>query len=103
MGILETSQDLFYITLSLSLIAFSVFLCWFMYYLIRLMKNAVYTVEKFTDVMKKLDEVLDMAKDKLKSTGTYLTMVATGVKSVMEYVGDKKESPKRKRRASKKK
>ena len=43
-------------------------------------------VEKVTVVMKKADEVLDMIKDKLDSTGSYIAIAASAVQSAIEYL-----------------
>lgn len=94
-GILETSQDLFYIVLSIAIISFTVFLCWFMYYLIRILKNAVYMVEKVTTVMQKADKVLDLIQEKLESGGTYFALAANAVKSIVEYAVEKKTTAKK--------
>lgn len=86
----ETSLDVLYLSLAACVIVLTFFLCWALYYLIRLGKNAVYTVEKFTVVLKKADEVLDIVKEKLHSSGTYLAVAANAVKSVVEYMGERK-------------
>ena len=87
---LQTSQTTFWYVLSGAIGLITIFLLWWLYYVIRLTKNAVYTVEKFTHVMKKMDEVLDLAKDKLNTGGTYVALIANAVKSVMEMVGERK-------------
>jgi hypothetical protein len=84
------SLDILYYTLAAAVGLITIFLLWMLYYWIRLLQNAVYTVEKVTNVFKKADEVLEMIKEKLHSGGAYLALVANAVKSVMEYVGEKK-------------
>jgi hypothetical protein len=86
----ETSLDILYLTLAGSVAVLTIFVCCALYYLIRLGKDAVYTVEKFTSVLRKADEIMDMAKDKLHHSGTYIALAANAVKSVMDYVGDKR-------------
>lgn len=98
---LDTSQTVFWYVLSGSIGLLAILTAVMLYYIIRLLKNAVYTVEKFTNVLKKADEVLDLAKEKLQSGGTYLAMAVEGVKSIVELVGEKK-APKRKTRKKKK-
>ncbi|MBI4122320.1 MAG: hypothetical protein HY461_03230 [Parcubacteria group bacterium] len=88
----ETSLDVFYLTLSVCIAVLTFFLCWALYYFIRLGRDAVYTVEKFTSVLRKLDEVLDTVKEKLHNSGTYIALAANAVKSVVEYLGEKKQT-----------
>lgn len=94
---LNTSLDVLYLTLALCVFLLTLFLCWALYYLIRLGRNAVYTVEKFTSVLHKADEVLDMLKEKLHSSGAYIGLLANAVKSVVEYMKDRPERKERKR------
>ena len=100
---LETSQTTFWYIFAGSIGLIAIVSAWMIYYLVRLLKNAVYTVEKFTSIMKKADEVLDMAKDKLHSSSTYLALGANAVKSIVEMVQEKKAKPARKRKKTKKK
>lgn len=86
---INTTLDILYIVLAGSIGIVAIFLCWALYYVVRMLRNAVYMVEKVTTVMEKADEVLDMAKEKLHSTGAYLSVVASVAKGVMDYVGDK--------------
>lgn len=99
---LDQSQTVFWYVLSGSIGVLTIFLCWGIYYLVRMLRNAVYVVEKFTSVLQKADEVLDLAKEKMHSGGTYLAMAIEGVKTVAEFVQEKK-SPTRKRTTRKKK
>lgn len=94
----ETSLDILYITLAASVALLTVFLIWGIYYVVRILKNAVYMVEKFTVVMKKADEVLDLAKEKLHSTGTYLGVAVNLAKGAMEYFGESGMLPKPKKK-----
>ena len=102
---LETSLDILYITLASSVALLTIFLIWGIYYVVRMLKNAVYMVEKFTIVVKKADEVMDLAKEKLHSTGTYLGVAANLAKGAMDYFGESGvlPKPKKKRKSTRKK
>jgi hypothetical protein len=85
----NTTLDILYLVLAGSVGIITIFLCWALYYVIRALKNGVYMVEKVTVVMQKADEVLDLAKEKLHSTGTYLGVAVNVAKGVMEFLGDR--------------
>lgn len=87
---LNTSLDVFYLTLSICAVLITVFLCLALYYFVRMERNTVYTMEKFTNVIRKADEILEMAKDKIHSSGTYVAATANAVKTVVEYMQDAK-------------
>ncbi len=91
----NTTLDILYLTLAGAVALLTVFLAWAIYYVVRMLRNAVYMVEKVTTVMQKADEVLDMAKDKLHSTGTYIGVAANAIQSAIEYFGEKKTTRKR--------
>ncbi len=93
---LETSLDVLYLTLAGCVFVLTIFLCWALYYFIRLGKDTVYTVEKFTSVLRKADEIMDMAKEKIHSSGTYIALAANAVKSVVDYMGEKRSGSRRK-------
>lgn len=98
---LEQSQTVFWYVLSGSIGILTLFLCWGIYYLVRMLRNAVYVVEKFTSVLQKADEVLDLAKEKMHSGGTYVAMAIEGIKTVADLVGEKKSTRKRSTRKKK--
>ena len=92
------SLDILYLTIAACIALLTGFVCWGIYYLVRMEKNAVYTMEKWTGLMKKADEFLDMAKDKLHGSGAYVAATAQAVKSVIEYLNDKKTERKSKKK-----
>lgn len=89
-----TSLDVLYITLSVCVGFVTIFLCWALYYFVRMERNTVYTMEKFTSVLRKADEILEMAKEKLHSSGMYVAATANAVKTVVEYLQDGKAKKK---------
>ncbi len=103
---INTTLDILWLVLAGSIGVLTIFLCWAIYYVVRMLRNGVYMVEKVTTVMQKADEVLDMAKEKLHSTGTYLSVAASVAKSAMDYLGENGLPGKKKttrKRATKKK
>lgn len=98
----DSSLDILYLTLAASVAILTIFLVWAIYYVVRMLRDTVYVMEKFTNVMKKADEVLDMAKDKLSSTGNYLAIVANAVTAAIEYFGDGKSTKRTTRKRKKK-
>ncbi len=94
---LSNSQDVLWLSIALAVLVVTFFFCWMMYYVIRILRNTVYTIEKFTGVLKKLDEVLDLIKEKLSSAGTYVALVAKGVEQVMEMMEAKKSRGRKKK------
>lgn len=95
---LNTSLDVLYITLAVSIGVLTCFLCWGIYYFVRMERNTVYAMEKWTSLMKKADALMDMAKDKLQGSGAYVVAAANAVKSVVDYAMEKKAEKKGRRK-----
>lgn len=91
---IETSLDVLYITLAVCVGLLTAFICWGIYYLVRMARNAVYAIEKWTNLMRKADDVLEMAKTKLHGSGAYALAAVNAVKSIAEYVMEKKSERK---------
>ncbi len=94
---INTTLDILYLTLAGCAVLITFFICWAFYYFVRMERNAVYTMEKFTNVLRKADEVLEVAKDKLHSSGTYIAIAANAAKNVVEYLQETKAKKKSKR------
>jgi len=87
---LETSKDVLYIVLSFCLLWLTAFLCWALFYLTRLLKQ---TNEMVTELRAKITEITDALlkmKEKLESGFQVVGLMADGLKSVVKYLGKKK-------------
>lgn len=76
----ETSKDLFYIILSFCILWLTVFLCWFLFYLIRILKQ---TNDLMEDIKQKIEYALD-----------HLGVIGEGIKKVISYVVEKRKEKK---------
>ena len=74
---LETSKDLFYVVLSFCILWLTVFLCWALYYTIRMLKQ---TNELLAMVKHRIERVTNLVNF-LKSK-----MVEVGMKGVMSLI-----------------
>ncbi|MFZ2189990.1 MAG: hypothetical protein WA057_00235 [Candidatus Magasanikiibacteriota bacterium] len=104
---LETSQDLLYIVLSLSILWFTVFLCWLLYQAARVLRN----INKITEsVIQKLEMIADAVgfiREKVDSLSGKMGMVSgllTGLveKFVVGKISEKLEDRIEKKKAKKK-
>ncbi|MBU0620160.1 MAG: hypothetical protein V1768_00510 [Patescibacteria group bacterium] len=87
---LETSQDLLYLILSVSVLLLTVFLVWFMYYLIIIVKNIYIMVQKMKGRINKLDEIIDLIKTKIEHSVSNLFLIGEGVKKLVQIIKEKK-------------
>ncbi len=89
-----TSADILNIILSVCLIALTFFLCWAIYYFVASLARVHRLLKTVETGMVKAEEVIDMIKDKLKNSATYLMIFAEVAKRAMEYVQERKNTKK---------
>jgi len=84
---LETSQDIFYIVLSFSVIWFTVFLCWLLYQAARFLRNANDIVESIDEKMEIITEAVQFIRERVdKATGHMGTVSKMVSKLVEKFV-----------------
>jgi len=84
---LETSKDILYLVLAFCILWFTAFLCWFLYYLVRLVKQANETVEDIRQHFARVTSIMGILKNK---------MFTEGVKKIFSFVENKAKGKKRK-------
>ena len=94
--LLESSQDLLYIVLSLSILWFTIFLCWLLYQAARALKNANDIIENVSQKLELISEGVQFMRDKVDSMSSHMGVigkVASGLveKFVMGKLNDKLE------------
>ena len=66
---LETSKDLFYIVLAFCILWLTVFLCWALYYFIRMLKQMSEVMRDIKDRIERVSNVMNFLKSKIVSIG----------------------------------
>ena len=86
----STSADVLNLVLSICLISLTFFLCWAIYYLIASARRLHRLIKTVEGGVAKVEEVIDMAKDKLKNSSAYMMILAEVAKKVMEFIQEKR-------------
>lgn len=73
----DSSKDLFYIVLSFCVLWFTVFLCWFLFYLIK--------------ILKQTNDLVEDLKEKIENALSHLGVIGEGIKKVISYVMEKRK------------
>ena len=79
---IESSKDIFYIVLSFCIFWFTVFLCWALYYMIRMLKQTNALMSDVRDRIEQATNVIGALKSKI---------FEMGVNGVMSFFGKNKE------------
>ena len=95
---LETSKDLLYIIISFSILWLTVFLCWMIYYVAMLLRQAYDLTRTFREKLEKVDALVDFAKSKLDRSSSHMALMAEGVGQLVKYLVDKKTTKNKKKK-----
>jgi hypothetical protein len=101
--ILETTKDLFYLALSIAAVSVAGFLCWGLYELARLMRQANEMVTDTRERINRVEHALSTIREKLESSVNYLGVFATGFKTFLGMFQAREERHEQRRKSSKKK
>jgi hypothetical protein len=76
---IESSKDILYLVIAFCVLWVTVFLCWMMYYMMRILKNANQIVEEFRTRLQILTEAIDYLRGKVESIHSLLGMASGGM------------------------
>ncbi|MDP3970770.1 MAG: hypothetical protein Q8P90_03645 [bacterium] len=99
---LETSQDVLYITVSMSIAVFTFFLVWIMYYAAQISRQSNEMITDFREKMEELDETLNVIKEKVTTSVDSLSAVSEQVSYILELVNNFGQRKATKRKSSRK-
>lgn len=105
----ETSKDLLYVVLSLSIVWFTVFLCWLLYQAARALRNANKIIENLMHKLELITDAVDFIRRKVDHMSSHVGTVSGVIsnlmgKFVVNKLSDKlDEHLEKKKKASKKK
>ena len=83
---LESSQDLFYIILSVAVLWFTVFLCFALYQIARMIKNANKVMETVTEKLEMINEAVDTVRNSLDGLTGKMGIVSTMLAGLAEKI-----------------
>lgn len=98
MFFINNQQDLLYLVISISVLGLTFFICWAIYYLIMILKQSSQTIKEMRDRLHKVDTAIDMLKEKIEHSASYLLLIGEGIKKLVEIMksrGEKKKKTKK--------
>jgi hypothetical protein len=93
---LETSKDILFIVLAFCILWFTAFLCWALYYVITMLRDASRTVGEIRDRVHAIDDAIRGVRERFESSFGSFGALATGLKLAMSYFEKRKEKMKEK-------
>ena len=89
---LETSKDLLFIILALCALLFTGFICVLLYQFISIVNNIHGLAKGIKQKLDLIDEVLTTLKDKIKSSASYIGLLANAIEKIVEHIQNKRST-----------
>lgn len=81
---LNESKDVLLWTISGCVLAFTVFACWGMFYVVAGLRNFFKIAQDIRDVFKKIEATIDAVKGKVGQSASYVFLLGEALKKIME-------------------
>lgn len=87
----ESSQDILYLVLAFCALWFTAFVCWALYYVITILRDASNAVAEIRDRISAIDEAIHSVRRKVEDSLGSFGIAATGMKMLSNYLSSRKE------------
>jgi|GEM_PF-252259 hypothetical protein len=84
----STSHDILLLTIAACVAAFTIFLCWGMFYLVAMARNTFKIIKDVKNILQKVEETVDLLKSKIHESASYLLLLGEVLKKVMDVAHD---------------
>ena len=82
---IDTTKDIFWLVAACSLGFFTFFVCWGLYYFIKIFQDAEKMVSSIKQKIDLIDNILKLAKEKLEHTSGHLTAISDNIFKIVSY------------------
>jgi len=96
------SLDILNLVLSICIFVLTFFLCWAIYFFVESVQRANRITKRIELGVDKIEEVVGIAREKLKNSSAYFMILSEIAKKAMEFVQEKKEASKEAKKSKKK-
>jgi hypothetical protein len=86
-----SAQDLFALVGTICIVWVTIFLCWALYQIGRLISQANSMVADTREKISRFERAIMALNEKLGSASQYLAFIAEGGKQLLSYLGDRKK------------
>jgi hypothetical protein len=89
------SKDVLYLVLSFCILWLTIFLTWFIYYLIKTVKDFYSVIKSAKDSVEQVENIVKLSKEKLLQAFSYISVSTLFKKIIKEVDNTKKKSNKK--------
>lgn len=97
MSLISNSQDILFLVLAFCALWLTAFMVWLLYYAVMSFKQVYQSVKQVKEKIQALDEIINLFRNKMTSTFSYLNLIIVSIKKMVEIFGDKEKTDKKKR------
>ena len=94
---LETSQDVLYLVLSVSVLLLAVMLAWLIAESAMVLRNANKLIREMREKLGKIELAITGIRDKLENSAGYLHLLAEGAKQILGTILARRQEKKKKK------
>jgi len=94
---LDSSQDILNFSLAVSVFGLAFLIGWILVYFLLIVRRVVKILEGVEESMRKVSDFVNVAKAKLENSASYLSILATGAKELVQYFVSKRAGGKKKK------
>jgi hypothetical protein len=88
---LESSKDILFLVLAFCALWFTAFVCWALYYVITILRDASNAVSEIRDRIAAIDEAVRLVREKFESSFGAFGIAASGMKMLGSYLAKRKD------------
>lgn len=88
---LESSKDILFLVLAFCALWFTAFVCWALYYVITILRDASNAVSEIRDRIAAIDDAVRMVREKVEASLGTFGVAASGLKMLSGYLAKRKE------------
>ncbi|TSC96344.1 MAG: hypothetical protein Athens101410_58 [Parcubacteria group bacterium Athens1014_10] len=92
---LQTSQDLLFIVIAISVLWLTVFLSIILYYFFVIVRQSSKIIKEWGNRFKKIDEIINLIKEKIGHPAASFVMLAEGIKQIINFLKIKRQTKKK--------
>ena len=98
--LIENSGDLLNLVIAFSILLFTAFVVWSMYYLIKTLRNVSSIITGVKEKMDTIDKILNLVHDKLEKGSSHMAILSETAVRLVSHLIDKqvKKSPNKKKK-----
>ncbi len=98
----STSNDILNLVLAACIVFLTFFLCWAIYYFVASVQKIHRLVKRVENGVTKVEDIIEMAREKLKNSSAYFMILGEIAKKAMEFVQEKRAKKKETKNTKKK-